>query len=384
MRSLAFRFVLIIGIANGFADFTYEGGRSIMGPFLGMLGASAAAVGFVAGFGELVGYVLRAFSGFFVQKTHRYWTFAIIGYAVNMLAVPALALAGNWPIAAALMIAERTGRAIRKPAMETMLSYAASTMGRGWVFGFNEALDQAGATFGPLVVAFVLFMKAGYRTGFAVLLITAVLCLATITVACVLHPRPHEMEEKTSIEPNPNQFSKSYWMYLIGGALIAAGFADFSLISFHFQKMAIVSPDVIPIYYAVAMALGGISSLVFGRLLDKYGFGVVIFAFSLGALFAPFAFFGNAALALIGMALWGLGLGAQDSLLKAELISVVHKEQRGSAFGLFDTGFGIAWFLGSATMGILYEKSIFALVIFSMVLQLAALPIFYFAKNQSD
>ncbi len=166
--NLAFRFVLIIGIVNFFADFTYEGGRSIMGPFLATLGASGAIVGLVAGFGELMGYSLRSVSGYIADKTHKYWLMTIFGYCINMLAVPALALAGNWPIAAMLMILERTGRAIRRPNVETMLTYTTKEMGRGWVFGFNEALDQAGATLGPLLVALVLYLKGGYRYGFVV------------------------------------------------------------------------------------------------------------------------------------------------------------------------------------------------------------------------
>ena len=191
---LAFKFVLILGMVNFFADFTYEGGRSIMGPFLGTLGASATIVGFVAGLGEMLGYVLRGFSGYFAQKTHQYWAFAFIGYFINMIAVPALALAGNWEIAAILMISERTGRAIRRPAVETMLSYTTKTLGRGWVFGLNELMDQAGATLGPLVVSLVLYLKGDYRTGFEILLIPALLCLITIGVAYRFNPRPQDME----------------------------------------------------------------------------------------------------------------------------------------------------------------------------------------------
>lgn len=381
---LVFRFVLIIGIANFFADFTYEGARSSIGPFLGSLGASAAAVGFVAGFGEMVGYVLRYFTGLLAQKTHKYWMFAVAGYAVNMLAVPALALAGNWPSAAALVVAERTGRAIRKPSVETMLSYATHTMGRGWVFGLNEALDQAGATLGPLTVALVLYLKGGYRQGFAVLLISAVLCLATIIAARFLYPRPHELDRKPAQLSDAKALDKAYWLYVVAAALIAAGFADFALISFHFEKAAVVSKQVVPVYYSVAMAMGAISALVFGRMLDKLGFGTLIFAFFLEALFAPFAFSTQAWIALLGMVLWGVGIGAQDALLKAELTAVVPADKRGSAFGLFDTVFGIAWFAGSAAMGLLYQVSLPAMIALSVVLQLAALPIFLAAKKCAE
>ena len=184
----ALQFVLIIGIVNFFADFTYEGARGIVGPFLGSLGASAVVLGFVAGLGELMGYALRSVSGYFADKFHRHWAFAFLGYAVNMLAVPALTLATQWPAAATLVVAERIGRGIRKPTVEAMLSYAGRSIGAGWVFGLNEALDQAGATMGPLLMALILYLQGGFHTGFAALLIPALLCLGTLFAARVLHP----------------------------------------------------------------------------------------------------------------------------------------------------------------------------------------------------
>jgi predicted MFS family arabinose efflux permease len=379
---LAFRFVLIIGVVNLFADMTYEGGRGITGPFLGSLGASASIVGFVAGFGELMGYGLRSVSGYFADKTRKYWSVIITGYAINMLAVPALALAGNWPVAALLIVAERTGRAIRRPAVEGMISHAGQSIGSGWVFGLNEALDQGGATVGPLITALVLYFKGGYRNAFAMLLISAILCLGTVVVARILYPRPHELEEKSGEFPKTKGFSGAYWMYFAAGTLIAAGFADFSLIAFHFQKAATVAQSTTPVFYAVAMGMGGLSSLVFGRLLDKLGLPILLLAFSLSALFAPFVFLGGFTPALIGMILWGIGLGAQDSVLKAVLADAVYAEKRSTAFGIFDTGFGIAWFVGSAAMGLLYDKSIPALIVFSVLLQLSALPVLFFAKRR--
>ena len=382
IAQLALRFVLIIGIVNLFADFTYEGARSINGAFLASLGASSIVVGFVAGFGELIGYALRSVFGFFADKTHKYWVFAFFGYAINLLAVPALALAGNWPVAAALMIAERTGRAIRKPSMETMLSFTGKELGSGWVFGLNEFLDQFGATVGPLVVALVLFLKGSYKDSYGTLLISALVCLAVLVVARLLFPKPQDLDKKETTELQTKGFNKNYWLYVLGGALIAAGFADFSLIAFHFQKTGVVATHFIPVLYAVAMAVAGVSSLLFGKLLDKMGFKVTLSAFFLGALFAPFVFLGQFWLAFIGMVLWGIGMGAQDSLLKAVLSNMVAKEKRSTAFGLFDTGFGIAWFLGSAVMGILYSKSILAVIIFSVLLQLAALPVFKLATKK--
>jgi predicted MFS family arabinose efflux permease len=381
---LAFRFVLIIGVVNFFADMTYEGARSIVGPFLGSLGASATVVGFVAGFGEMVGYGLRSVSGYFADKTHRYWAVTFVGYAINMLAVPALALAGNWPLAAALIIAERTGRAIRRPAVESMLSHAGQSIGQGWVFGLNEAMDQTGATLGPLITAWVLYRHGGYQQAFGVLLTSALLCLTVLFVAWSLYRRPYELEGKSAGPLTGKGLPKAYWLYLAAGALIAAGFADFSLIAFHFQKSATVPQGLVPVFYAVAMAAGALASLVLGKLLDKLGLPILIVAFGIPAFFAPLVFLYGIRMELIGMILWGMGMGAQDSCLKAVLSSVISSERRSTAFGVFDTGFGVAWFVGSAIMGLLYDKSILALVSFSVALQLLALPVIGLAQRSEE
>ena len=377
----ALGFVLIIGIVNLFADLTYEGARGIVGPFLGSLGASAAIVGFVGGFGELIGYALRSVSGYFADKTRKYWFFAFTGYAINMLAVPALAVAGQWPLAAALVFAERAGRGIRKPTVKAMLSHAGRSIGAGWAFGLNEALDQLGATIGPLFVALILFLKGGYRTGFGMLLIPAVICLGALVAARLIHPRPHELEPPTEQIGAIKRLARPYWIYLGGGALIAAGMADFALIGFHFQKAHTISPNLIPVFYAVAMATSALTAILFGRLFDKFGANVALFAFLISAAFAPFVFLGGSLIALLGMIFWGIGMSAQGSLFQAMLTGVIPAEKRSTAFGLFDTGYGIAWFLGSAAMGLLYDKSILAVVLFSVLLQIAALPVLYIANK---
>jgi predicted MFS family arabinose efflux permease len=383
VAKLAFGFVLIIGIVNFFADMTYEGARAIIGPFLGSLGAGATIVGFVAGFGEMVGYGLRSVSGYFADKTHKYWVFTFVGYAINMLAVPTLAVAGDWPLAATLVVAERTGRAIRRPAVESMLSQAGQSIGQGWVFGLNEALDQTGATLGPLVTAWVLYRHGGYHHAFAVLLVSALLCLAVLILAFLLHRQSHKLEHRLVEHLTGRQFPTSYWLYFAAGTLIAAGFADFSLISFHFQKAATVPEGLVPIYYAVAMATGAIAALVLGKLLDKLGLPILLVAFGVPAFFAPLVFLYARNMELIGMVLWGVGMGAQESCLKAVLADVVGAEKRSTAFGVFDTGFGIAWFVGSAIMGVLYDKSIPGMVAFSITSQLFALPILALAHKKT-
>ncbi len=375
IKARALKFVLLIGVMSFFADFTYEGSRSIIGPYLAVLGASAAAVGIVTGFGELLGYGLRLVSGRLSDQTGHYWPITIIGYIVQMLAVPLLALAGSWQVAALLIILERVGKATRNPPRDVMLSHAAKEMGYGWAFGMHEALDQSGALFGPLVVAAVLFLRGAYQTAFAVLLVPAIITLGFLVVARLLYPRPQEMEV-TPPDVRTEGLPRIFWIYLTGAVLVAAGFADFPLIAFHFAQASTVSSTLIPVFYAAAMGVGGIGSLVFGRLFDRFGISVLIPLTIISALFAPLVFLGGTWAALIGVILWGLGIGVHESIIPAAVAPMVPTQRRASAYGLFTAGYGIFWFLGSALIGILYGVSLPAVIAFSLVAELAAIPLF--------
>lgn len=368
------RFVVLVGIVSLFADFTYEGSRSITGQFLATLGTSAAVVGVVAGLGELLGYGLRLVSGKLSERTQKFWPITLFGYAVQMASVPALALAANWKIAALLILAERTGKAIRNPPRDVMLSHATKEMGYGWGFGVHEALDQLGALIGPLVVAAIIAHRGNYRAAFAILLIPAVVTFLLIVTARFLYPRPEELGQHPA-QPRTGKLPRVFWIYLAAAALVAAGFADFQLIAYHFQKADAFGVSWIPILYSIAMAVSGAGSLVFGRLFDRVGIGVLVPLTIVSALFAPLVFFGGFSAAIAGAAIWGLGMGVHESIIPAAVSHMVPVERRASAFGTFTAGYGIAWFIGSAVMGIVYDHSITAVVVFCVALQLLAVPV---------
>jgi MFS family permease len=375
-RRNAMRFVLLIGTLSIFADFTYEGSRSILGPFLASLAASGAVVGVVTGFGELMGYALRLGSGRLADVTGRYWPITIFGYVVQMSSVPALSLVGGWPAAAILIILERVGRAIRNPPRDVMLSHAGKRLGGyGWVFGLHEAMDQFGAMLGPLAVAVVLAREHDYHLAFAVLAVPAAINLALVVLARLLYPRPQDLEAAPQVV-STSGLPRVFWIYLAGAALVAAGFADYPLIAYHWSRAGTVRGDWIAVFYAVAMAVSGAGSLVFGRLFDRFGFAALIALTLISALFAPLVFLGGFWAALVGAAAWGLGMGAHESMIPAAVAPMVPAERRASAFGLFTAGYGVFWFLGSAAIGILYDLSVPAVVAFCVAAEIAAVPLF--------
>lgn len=380
-NQIALRFVLLLGVVSLFADMTYEAARSITGPYLAILGASATVVGLVAGLGELIGYGLRIVSGVMSDRTHRYWAITIAGYAVNLLAVPAMALAGSWEIAAVLIMAERFGKAIRTPARDAMLSHAAHGLGRGWAFGIHEAMDQIGAMIGPIIVAAVLAWKGSYEYGFAVLAVPALLALAVLAVARINYPQPHDLEPSFRAR-EASGLRSTFWFYLIAVACIALGFADYPLAAFHMKTEGIVADKWIPLIYAGAMGVDALSALAFGRLYDKKGFPVLLVMIAASAWSAPLVFLTGPMLLILGMALWGVGMGAQESIIRAVVADIVPRDRRATGYGVFNAGFGLAWFVGSALMGLLYDRSLIALAAFSVVAQLASLPLLYFVQKR--
>ncbi len=371
----ALKFVLLIGVVSFFADFTYEGARSVTGPYLAILGASATLVGFIAGLGELLGYGLRLVSGRLSERTGEFWPITLFGYVVQMSAVPLLALAPNWRIAGLLIVVERIGKAIRNPPRDVMLSHAAKQIGYGWGFGLHEALDQFGALFGPLVVAAVLAARGNYKTAFAILLVPAIVTLLLLVFARFSYPKPEDLEVSVS-NVEASGLPPVFWIYLIGAGLVAAGFADFSLMAYHFEKASVIPNIWVPVFYSVAMAVSGIGSLLFGHLFDRVGIWILVPLTLIAAASAPLVFLGGFWLALIGSALWGLGMGVHESIIPAAVATMVPQQRRPSAYGIFTAGYGVCWFIGSVIIGRLYDVSVFGLIVFSVLAQMVAIPIF--------
>jgi MFS family permease len=374
--SPAFRFVLTMGIVNLFADMTYEGGASINGPFMQSLGATAAVVSIVAGMGEFLGYSLRAVAGWIADKTGKYWLITLIGYAINLSAVPAMALASGWKLAAAFILAERMGRAFRKPTVEAMLSYSTGKHGKGWVYAVNTALDETGAMLGPLLIALVLYTGGSFRLGYGVLTASALLAFTAVIVARRVFPVPAKLEAGGPATATRRNFGVAYGLYTAAGALFAAGLMSFEFVSFHLSSSGTVTEYWIPIFLALATAFAVIASLALGKLYDKIGIAAVVAGVTLAAAFSPFAFFGGFWVALAGLLLWGVGYATQDTLLKVLIASVLPEGKRNLAFGLFYLGYGGGWLVGSVVTGLLYEESRVALVIFAIGVQLASIPLF--------
>lgn len=383
MKKAAYSFIVLLGIVSLLSDMAYEGARSIIGPYLGLLGATAVTVGFVSGLGEFVGYAFRLVTGFIGDKTKKYWTMTIIGYAMNIVAIPLLAIvpANGWIYACGLIVLERFGKAIRTPSKSTLVSFAASEVGAGKGFAVQEALDQLGAFISPVILSVILTLKnssgkkGAYSFCFLILGIAAVLSVIVLLISKKLYPTPDTFDRTKEVEGKIH-FEHSFWLYIVAIGLIAAGFADFSLMSYHLVHRNLFADNMIPVLYAVAMGIDALSALFFGWLYDKKGILSLIIATAISAFFAPFVFLtGNTCLIIFGIVLWGIGMGAQESIMQSTVTTLVAKNHRATGFGIFNTGFGLFWFIGSSVMGVIYNISLPGLAGISIILQLSAIPI---------
>lgn len=394
--SKAMLFILLFGIVSLFSDMTHEGASSIRGAYLSLLGASAGTIGFISGLGELIGYSMRYMFGKLTDKTKQYWPMTVAGYILDVMAVPALALVGEhgWIAACALLVIQRMGKAIKKPAKDTIMSFAASQEGAGKSFGIQEVLDQIGAFLGPVLLYLVMLFKTDgstfevYSTCFAVLAIPGAITISLLLVTKHKFPNPEHFEPEPK-EYIPFKMKKEFILYIAGISLFAFGFIDYSIIIMHVsntyanlssgltETTTLVNSGTLPLLYAGAMLIDAVAALFFGLMYDKKGVKALIWSTIISAPFAIFVFgLHSVPMVLLGIALWGVGMGAQESILKAAVTNMVPKASRATGYGIFECSFGVFWFLGSWLMGVLYDVSIPAMIAVSVATQLMAIPLY--------
>ena len=394
------RGVVAFGLVSLSADMVYEGMRSIAGPFLGSLGASALTVGVVTGAGEGMALVLRLVAGPIADRTQRHWALTILGYAMTAVCVPLLAVAPalgslGLGVAAALILLERTGKALRSPSKSVLLAAAAHAIGRGKGFGVHKALDQVGAFAGPLVVAGVVAVSGAIWPAFALLAIPGAISLVLLAVLRHrLAVSPVEPAPDPSVSPAASaapgtpaapaasaapaapgarpRLPRAFHAFATAVAISTAGLMTFGIFGYHLVDAGLVSDAGVPVVYAGAMAAGAVSALAAGAAYDRWNHGVLLLLPALVAPVPALALAGSLGPVLAGIGLWGAATGIQDSTVKALVADLVPPAGRGTAYGVFAAYQGVAALLGGTIAGALYRDHTALLATGVAVLQVAA------------
>jgi Major Facilitator Superfamily len=379
------RAVVGFGAVSLAADMVYEGARSITGPLLASLGASALLVGLVTGVGESLALVLRLPFGTRVDRSGGYWPATIAGYALTAVCVPLLAVtpfvgAAGLAVGCLLVLAERTGKAVRSPAKSTLLAHAAGPVGLGRGFGVHKALDQVGAFAGPLLVAALIAATGALWPAFLAL---AVPGAASIGLLVWLRRRTGDplREQARAAGPQPRtsllrasrELPRAFWLFAASTALTTAGLVTFGVISYQLVNHQVVAVAAVPVVYAAAMVAAAAAALIVGWVHDRWGGRTMVVLPVMVAAVPALAFAGTWTVALVGVLIWGAATGLQDSTVKALVAQLVPATRRATAYGMFAAVQGVAAVAGGALAGGLSTRSVPALVGIVAVLQLAAL-----------
>lgn len=387
----AWRFVTTFGVVSLLADIVYEGARSITGPLLASLGATAVVVGVVTGIGEAAALLLRVVSGPLTDRTGRFWTWAIGGYFLTVITVPLLGVVGVLWAAAALVIAERVGKAVRSPAKDTILSHATAVTGRGRGFAVHEAMDQIGAIAGPLAVAAMLLAFGGdFAPTLGLLAVPGIGVLALLAWLRVRVPEPARYEVDTTAVAKPivaqsflRSLPKAFWVYSSFSAATMVGFTTFGVLSFHQVSTGIVPVAVVPVIYAAAMAADAVAALITGWAYDRIGATVLGALPVLASLVPVLAFSGRIVPVVAGAMVWGAAVGIQESTLRAVVADLIEPARRATAYGVYAAVIGTAAAAGGALTGLLYSHSVNLLIGVVIAVQLAAMAVLPLVRRQT-
>jgi MFS family permease len=387
------RAVVGFGVVSLAADMVYEGARSISGPLLASLGATAVLVGLITGAGEAIALVLRVVFGPLADRSGRYWTLTFAGYTLTAVCVPTLAitpfLAGvGLAVACLLILVERAGKAVRSPSKTALLARAAGAVGLGRGFAVHKALDQAGAVAGPLMVAAVAAVAGTLWPALAVLILpgaAALLVLAWLRrkmpdPAVSEHASPPAASATAQQAPRPRWRWRSagylptaFWLFAVACGVATAGLVTFGVISYHLTSQHVLPVAVVPLVYAAAMAVAALAALATGWLFDRHGGRVLLSLPILVAVVPALAFTNSALVAIFGVLIWGAAVGVQDSTVKALVADLVPTTRRATAYGVFAAVQGAAAIAGGTLAGALYDQSLPALIAIVAALQLTAL-----------
>lgn len=387
--------IVLFGIISLLGDIIYEGARSVNGPYLNTLGANAAIVGLVVGVGELLGYAIRLFSGYFSDKAQAHWFFTIVGYGL-LMAVPLLALSNYWQVAAVFIVLERIGKGLRSPARDTLVSHATKQVGTGFGFGISEFLDQIGATTGPLIFTFFFIYVgsaqktvADYQHGYSLFWFPFVMLLMIVFITFFKFKTPSNLEE--TIPNRSSKMSKVFWMYSLFTFVTTVGFINFAIVGYHLKVNGIVSDAHIPFFYAIAMVVDAIFGIIVGKMYDKLkikhtneqaGLLILLFIPILTATILPLLFSDILSIILIAIFLWGIVMGSHETIMKAAIADLTPITKRGTGYGIFNAIYGVSLFVGSVFAGYLYDISISLMIYAFICTEFLSIVVFIVLKKE--
>jgi len=388
----AVKVIILFGVISMLGDMVYESARGANSQYFNLLSVSAAQVGLVFGIGEFLGYFLRLLAGVLSDKSGKHWIFIFVGYGM-LLVVPIMGFTMNWNILIVLILMERIGKSLRNPAKDTILSgVAENQVGTGFAFGLQEALDQVGALTGPLIFTLVFFIAgkngiAEYQLGYKWLFVPFILLMLFVVYAYRRIKRNNLIQDLKTREFRSERLQPIFWIYTAFTFFCTLGFVNFSIIGYHLKANNLMSDGNITLLYSGAMAVDAVAALLVGKAYDnmkkktgiKTGGLAVLMAIPFITLLLPFLTISNSTpLIVIGMVIFGVVMGTHETIMRSAVADITPFYKRGTSFGVFNTGYGLALLIGSALMGWLYDMNQIGIIIaFTCVAEAIAVFLYF-------
>jgi MFS family permease len=367
--------ILLLGTVSLMGDVVYEGSRGIVPSYLEFLGATALIVGLVGGLGDFLGYALRLVSGFLADTTHAYWLFIFLGYGL-IVSIPFLGIGLGLEIAVVLILLERLGKAFRSPARDTVLSIISKDVGAGKAFGIHELLDQIGAILGPLIVAFLMLSTNNYNFAFGFLFLPFLVLLVVLAYTYKRIGSKTIAIEPQKIEGKKEKLAKPFYIYTFAVLLNSAGLIAYTLILY--EASTVLEPTqqwIVPLIYLLIQGVDAPTALIAGYAYDKFGIRILAIPFLL-SLFPPLLTMFDAQLSpLIAAAvIFGLVLGMQESIYRAAVSELTPISSRGTAYGIFNTAYGVGFLISGTVYGLLIElrPPLIMVIFYALIMQITA------------
>ena len=357
--------ILLLGVVSLLGDIVYEGSRGVVPEYLKFLGATGLVIGLAGGLGDFLGYAMRLVSGFLVDTTRAYWFFIFLGYGL-IIVIPLLGLFQSLEIAIMLVLLERIGKAVRAPSRDTILSLVSKGVGTGKAFGIHELLDQTGAILGPLIVATLMFFNASeYRSTFAFLFIPFIMLLMVLVYTYkrisqkIAGAMPPRTEKK-------GRLAKPFYIYTFAVLLNTVGLIPYTLILYKAAQILPTQQWIVPLIYLLIQGVDAPAALLSGYAFDKVGTKILVLPFLLSVFPPLFATFNTSlGMLLVAAAIYGIVLGMQESVYRAAVSEFSPVSSRGTAYGIFNTAYGIGFLISGAIYGLLIDLAIsFSVVLF--------------------
>ncbi|MGB3341752.1 MAG: MFS transporter [bacterium] len=346
--------IFILGLVSLFTDLSSQMVYPLVPEFLISIGASKAIIGMIEGVAESTASLFRTIFGRLSDKLKKRKLFIFLGYGLSALSKPFLYLANVWTVVLGVRFSDRMGKAIRTPARDALISTSVDPSEKGKAFGLHRAMDRIGAIGGPILAMLVLSLFSdNVRLVFLLSVIPGILALFFVRFA-----KETSIEQHGDVPIKRNSLrNASFIIFLVSNIIFTLGNSSnaFLILRAREAGLTIIMIPVIWVVYNISCT---ISSPIFGSLSDRIGRKPIIITSFLFYSFVYFLFGITKNLLMIWVlfAAYGIYYGLSAGVFRAYIADLVEPKNRATAYGIFNTGIGLALLPASLIMGALWDS----------------------------